>query len=180
MRPEERRAKALELHLAGATYDAIATACGYAGRSGAYKAVQEALKDRREEPPEDDAPEGAFDTELARLDAMLRGLWPKARKGDVAAVDRVLRIEERRNELRARLAVARAAASAADEAQAPPVEDEVERARRRREEKAAAAAGAAKPKRKPAAPAARKTAARKPAPARKPAARKPAARKKAT
>lgn len=91
----ERRAKALELHLAGATYDAIATAVGYSGRSGAHKAVQEALGALG------DAPEAteARATELARLDAMLVGLWPKARRGDVAAVDRVLRIGERRSVL---------------------------------------------------------------------------------
>ena len=90
---DERRARALELHLAGATYESIARAVGYASRSGAHKAVREAL----------DALGGAghadgtsVDTELARLDAMLTGLWPKARRGDVAAVDRVLRIGERR------------------------------------------------------------------------------------
>lgn len=95
---EERRRQALELHLGGATYDEIAKACEYASRSGAYKAVQQALAARR-------APDGEpvdakpAETELARLDAMLTGLWPKARRGDVAAVDRVLVIEQRRAEL---------------------------------------------------------------------------------
>lgn len=93
MEPDERRAKALELHLAGATYDAIAKAVGYASRSGAYKAVKEALADDEETTP--DLAEAAS-TELARLDAMLTGLWTKARRGDVQAVDRVMRIEERR------------------------------------------------------------------------------------
>jgi hypothetical protein len=41
----------------------------------------------------------AVTVELARLDAMLLGLWGRARKGDVAAVDRVLRIGERRTQL---------------------------------------------------------------------------------
>lgn len=36
---------------------------------------------------------------LARLDAMLQGLWPAATTGEVAAVDRVLRLEERRDKL---------------------------------------------------------------------------------
>jgi hypothetical protein len=90
-----RQAKALELHLAGATYDAIATAVGYASRSGSYKAVQEALTSLGDAPGMAEA----VDTELARLDAMLTGLWPKARRGDVQAVDRVLRIGERRTAL---------------------------------------------------------------------------------
>ena len=87
-----RQAKALELHLAGATYDAIATAVGYASRSGSFKAVQEAMSGLGEAPGMAEA----AGTELARLDAMLTGLWPKARRGDVQAVDRVLRIGERR------------------------------------------------------------------------------------
>lgn len=91
----DRHAKALELHLAGASYDAIAKAVGYAGRSGAYKAVQEALKAQQSRPMDDEL----LLSELARLDAMLTGLWPKARRGDVQAVDRVLKIGERRSAL---------------------------------------------------------------------------------
>lgn len=91
---DDRRARAVELRLAGATYDAIAKAVGYASRSGAHKAVQEALAD-----PSQDGPSEATETDLARLDAMLTGLWPKARRGDVQAVDRVLRIIERRTSL---------------------------------------------------------------------------------
>ena len=36
---------------------------------------------------------------MARLDGMLEKLWPKARRGEVAAVDRVLKISERRAKL---------------------------------------------------------------------------------
>lgn len=95
---EKRQRQALELHLAGATYDEIARQLEYASRSGAYKAVQKALEERRapDSTPADAKP---AETELARLDAMLQGLWPKARKGDVAAVDRVLLIEQRREKL---------------------------------------------------------------------------------
>lgn len=93
---DERRTKALELHLAGATYDAIAKTVGYASRSGAHKAVQQALADADETAP--DVAEAAG-TELARLDAMLTGLWAKARRGDVQAIDRVMRIEERRSQI---------------------------------------------------------------------------------
>lgn len=91
----QRRARALELHLAGASYDTIATQVGYASKSGAHKAVQEALTALGSPAPVGEA----LETELARLDAMLTGLWPKARRGDVQAVDRVLKIGERRGQL---------------------------------------------------------------------------------
>lgn len=91
----ERQAKAVELHLAGATYESIAASVGYAGKSGAFKAVQEGLEALGEAPGMGEA----MATELARLDAMLTGLWSKARRGDVNAVDRVLRISERRTQL---------------------------------------------------------------------------------
>lgn len=91
-----RRPKALELRLAGATYEMIAQQCGYASRSGAYKAVQVALEEAGS--PATEGEELA--TELARLDAMLIGLWGNARRGDVQAIDRVLKISERREQLK--------------------------------------------------------------------------------
>lgn len=98
--PEQRalRPRALELRLAGATYDQIAAECGYASKSGAYKAVQSQL-DAAGSPVPSEGED--LSTELARLDAMLVGLWPRARRGDVQAVDRVLRISERRSQLKA-------------------------------------------------------------------------------
>lgn len=90
--PDDRRARAMELHLAGATYQAIANQLGYASKASAHKIVQEAL-DQMAMPVR---PSEGTSTALARLDAMLVGLWPKARRGDVQAVDRVLKIEERR------------------------------------------------------------------------------------
>lgn len=98
-RAEDRQQKALELRLAGASYDAIARALDYAGKSSAYKAVQTALANASE--PSRDVNE-SDSTELARLDAMLTGLWPKARKGDATAIGLVLRIGERRDVLLSR------------------------------------------------------------------------------
>lgn len=89
---EGRRARALELHLAGANYDKIAEMVGYASKGSAHKAVQEALNS--EAPSPNSAEE--LQTELARLDALLAGLWQRARRGEVQAVDRVLKIGERR------------------------------------------------------------------------------------
>lgn len=93
---EERTARALELHLAGHSYAAIAKAVGYAHKASALKAVRRALaatqttRDIRE----------AAELELRRLDAMLTGLWPLARRGEPEAVDRVLRIMARQKDLR--------------------------------------------------------------------------------
>lgn len=94
---EERQRKALELHLAGLSYAQIATQLG-TSKSRAHDYVKTALGSAVEAPPPG-VPLHDRDTALARLDAMLSGLWPKARKGDVAAVDRVLKIEERRAQL---------------------------------------------------------------------------------
>lgn len=89
----ERRRRALQLRLAGATYDQIAQQLEYSGKASAWRAVKEALAagsdlgDRRRE---------EIDLELTRLDRLLVALWPKAQQGDVQAIDRVLKIGERR------------------------------------------------------------------------------------
>jgi hypothetical protein len=83
---KQRRQQALQLHLAGATFQAIADTLGYANRGTAHKVVHEAL----DELAPDIKPHQA--TKVARIDAMLQGLWPKARKGDVQAIDRVIKL----------------------------------------------------------------------------------------
>ncbi len=108
-----RNERALELHLAGASYQKIATALGFASKSSAHEAVQKALASSRTVPA---VPGEALATELARLDAMLVGLWAAARRGNVAAVDRVLKIGERRVQL---LALAGASAAEAAKPEAP-------------------------------------------------------------
>lgn len=94
---KERQAQALELRLAGATYEAIADRLGYANKGGAHKAVQAALEDRLTLSSTDGED---LAVELARLDAILVGLWGTARRGDLQAIDRVLRISERRQQLK--------------------------------------------------------------------------------
>src|SRR3954454_17991503 len=89
-----RKAKAAELHLAGITTGKIAeqlgitpvvakkaVAAGLAERAGTAGASEEVL------------------TEIARIDAMVAGQWPRARRGDKDAVDRVLKLGERREKL---------------------------------------------------------------------------------
>lgn len=92
----ERARKALDLKIAGATYQRIGDTLGMS-RSGAAKAVERAMRDLREEVRE--AAAELREIESARLDRMLLGIWQKARSGDLAAIDRVLRIMERRARL---------------------------------------------------------------------------------
>ena len=89
-----RQLQALELRKAGATYQAIAEQLGYAHAKGAYKAVTSALKLTLREPADE-----LRELEVARLDAMLLPLWRRVQSGDEKAVDRVLRIMERRARL---------------------------------------------------------------------------------
>lgn len=125
---EERRAKALELHLAGVSYAEIAKAVGYASKSGAHKAVQEALAAAR---PEPGVPASLPESQLARLDAMLKGLWPAARRGDVHAVDRVLKIEAERREIEARMALAATVSGPAPAKKETPLDELRDRRARR-------------------------------------------------
>ncbi len=89
-----RQLQALELRKAGVSYEAIASRLGYRDRSGAYRAVTAALKLTLREPAEE-----LRTLELERLDAMLLALWRRVQAGDEKAVDRVLRIMERRARL---------------------------------------------------------------------------------
>lgn len=87
----DRQRQALELRKAGVGYAKIAESLGYGGPSGAYNAIRSALKRTLQEPADE-----LRSLEVERLDALLLGLWTKAKGGDTWAVDRVLRIMERR------------------------------------------------------------------------------------
>ena len=80
--------------LAGATYQAIAEQLGYANAKGAHKAVASAMKLTLCEPAEE-----LRELEVARLDAMLLALWRRVQSGDEKAIDRALKIAERRAKL---------------------------------------------------------------------------------
>ncbi|MHB8867449.1 MAG: hypothetical protein ACYC6T_08080 [Thermoleophilia bacterium] len=88
----KREADALELRLGGATYEQIAPRLGYKNRSGAMRAVKRALDKLIS--PED--VESLRQLELERLDRLLLGIWSSAVRGNPAAIDRVLKILERR------------------------------------------------------------------------------------
>jgi hypothetical protein len=90
----ERQRKAVELRKAGCGYQEIADQLGYKDASGAYRAVRAALKAAVHEPAQE-----LITLEATRLDDLLRGIWMDARKGNVAKIDRALRIMARRAEM---------------------------------------------------------------------------------
>lgn len=92
----ERERRAIELRRAGQTYDAIAVELGCT-RGAAFKVVQRVLVRLAAEAREDG--EAVRAIELDRLDALHAIVWEKAAAGDLAAVDRALRIAERRAKL---------------------------------------------------------------------------------
>ena len=92
-----KQAKALELALAGASYEQIAKACGYQHRSSAMRIVRDLIKKWAPVDPHD--AEALRDTELARLDRLQAAHWTKALKGDYRSTEMVLRIMRRRAQL---------------------------------------------------------------------------------
>ena len=90
----ERAKQALELRKGGASFPEIARALGYSGPAGAYQAVMSALRKTLKEPAEE-----VRTLEVARLDAMLLALWPQVRQGNQGAIDKALKVEERRAKL---------------------------------------------------------------------------------
>lgn len=90
----ERQRQALELRKRGMSYSDIAAAIGYKSPSGAHQAVAHALKKTLREEAD-----GLREMEAERLDALLDAVWDKAMRGNKDAVDRVLRIMERRARL---------------------------------------------------------------------------------
>lgn len=92
----EHQRQALELRRAGLGYEAIGAKIGL-GKSQAHRLVVAALAEARAQVTAN--VDDLRSEELSRLDAMLTGLWPSARNGAGAAVDRVLKIMERRARL---------------------------------------------------------------------------------
>ena len=93
----ERARQAVELRKAGASYDEIARQCGYRSRSGAYKAVSGALRDLVAKTSL--AADELRELETIRLDALNDALWSRALAGELPAIDRVIRLMERRAKL---------------------------------------------------------------------------------
>lgn len=92
-----RAVRALELRMAGATYQQIADALSYRSKGEAFRSVERALAQEM----------GRAETlrneyralTLGRLERLIRSLWTKALGGDLQAVDRVLRLVERQSRI---------------------------------------------------------------------------------
>lgn len=87
----EQARKVLELRKAGASHDQIADQLKLANRSVSWKLFKAALHEVIREPAQD-----VLALELDRLDALLLGCWQNAKSGDPHAIDRALRIMDRR------------------------------------------------------------------------------------
>lgn len=90
----DRQIEALKLRTEGKSFPEIAQALGFSGPSGAFQAVETALRATLREPAAE-----LRTLEVERLDELLKGLWATATAGDTTAVDRVLKIMERRAKL---------------------------------------------------------------------------------
>lgn len=90
----EKKRQALELRKAGVGYQAIADKLGYKGPAGAHYAVKSALAAITKP-----AAAEVRDLEVERLDAMLFAIWPQVRNGNFGALDRAIKIMERRAKL---------------------------------------------------------------------------------
>jgi len=92
----EREKAAFALRIAGATYAQIAERLGVT-TAGAHKIVKRVLERTRAETNEEAAELRRLEVE--RLDALLLTLWKPATEGSLGAIDRVLKVMERRARL---------------------------------------------------------------------------------
>ena len=94
VKANDNQLKALTLRKAGVSYWGIAEALGYKDASGAWRAVKAALKKTLQEPADE-----LRTLELSRLDDMLKAIAPHVAAGNLTAIDRALKIQERRARL---------------------------------------------------------------------------------
>ena len=87
----DKQMRALELRKAGVSYSDIAKSLGYKSASGAFAAVRSALIKTLREPADE-----LRALELERLDALWFTYYPMAKRGDLQAMDRCIKIMERR------------------------------------------------------------------------------------
>lgn len=90
----ERQRLALEMRIAGHTFEAIAIELGYSHARGAKKAVDAGLRKTLQEPADQ-----LRDLEVARMDVMLNSIWPRVLKGEPRAIEVAIKVLERRARL---------------------------------------------------------------------------------
>lgn len=88
---EERRARAVQMRLAGATYTMIATRCGYSSPQAAHRAVQNELE---ESTPEENV--GKLRSLMqAQIETARRSIWARVVQGDAGAIDTFCKLFDR-------------------------------------------------------------------------------------
>lgn len=93
-----RKQMAVEMRLAGYTLEKIGQELGGLDRSRVHHLIDSVIREKREEISSQAEDLRALD--IARIDRMIQGVWPKATTGnDYPAIDRVLRLMERRAKL---------------------------------------------------------------------------------
>jgi hypothetical protein len=95
---EQRRAKAIEAKLGGATYPAIAEQFGYYDRSHARRDILEGVKEVQAQ--QRDTALALTDLMWERYERLLSAHWPAALLGDPDATQAVIRITEAQIKLR--------------------------------------------------------------------------------
>jgi hypothetical protein len=90
---EQTRANALALRLAGANYREIGKALGISHQR-AWRAVTEALA--RTKAITDERATQLREIDARRLEVLTKAVWTRAVQGDTAAIDRAVRLMERR------------------------------------------------------------------------------------
>jgi hypothetical protein len=86
----DKELQIIELRRAGVTWEKIAREVGFKNASGAYKMYQRAAE-RMIRPSLDEYRE----TVLDRFERMHLAVWPRAKEGDLRAIDTALRIAEK-------------------------------------------------------------------------------------
>ena len=85
----DKEMKIIELRRAGLTWEKIALETGFRNASGAYKMYQRAAE-RMIRPHLEEY----RDMQLDRLERMHLAVWPRAKEGDLRAIESALRIND--------------------------------------------------------------------------------------
>lgn len=93
----ERRKRAVDLRVAGVTWEQVATQAGYTSRWAAYQDISRWLS--RSATGLREQTETLRELELMRLDRALRAIWPQVLAGDTQSVNTMLKIMEQRARL---------------------------------------------------------------------------------
>jgi hypothetical protein len=91
---QARVADAIQMRIQGNSFSVIAAACGYSDAKRAWEAVMDNLRRMVREPAIE-----LVSLELTRLDGLFLAAYPLARAGSLTAIDRCIKIMERRARL---------------------------------------------------------------------------------